>query len=35
METESEWNFEGAAINEELRGKELNRLPFDEGCWFE
>ena len=35
IQTESEWNFEGASINGELRGKELNRLPFDEGYWFE
>jgi Protein of unknown function (DUF3179) len=35
IQTESEWNFEGSAINGELTGKELNRLPFDEGYWFE
>lgn len=35
MHTGSEWNFEGMAINGEFRGKELNRLPFDEGYWFE
>jgi hypothetical protein len=35
IETESEWNFDGAAITGELKGKELNRLPFDEGYWFE
>ena len=31
----SEWNFEGVAINGELKGKELIRLPYDEGFWFE
>jgi hypothetical protein len=34
-QTESEWNFEGSAINGELTGKVLNRLPFDEEYWFE
>jgi hypothetical protein len=33
--TGSEWNFEGVAINGELKGKELIRLPYDEGFWFE
>jgi hypothetical protein len=35
MQTGSEWDFEGAAINGELTGKELNRLPYDQGYWFE
>jgi hypothetical protein len=35
IQTESEWNFEGVAINGDLEGKELHRLPFDEGYWFE
>ncbi|MFZ0554258.1 MAG: DUF3179 domain-containing protein [Nitrososphaeraceae archaeon] len=35
LNTGSEWNFEGAAINGGLKGKELTRLPFDEGFWFE
>jgi hypothetical protein len=35
IQTESEWNFEGSAINGELTGKELNRLPYDQGYWFE
>lgn len=30
IQTGSEWNFEGIAINGELRGKELIRLPYDE-----
>lgn len=34
-QTKSEWNFEGRAINGQLRGKQLVRLPFDEGFWFE
>jgi len=35
LQTASEWNFEGIAINGELKGKELIRLPYDEGFWFE
>ena len=35
IHTGSEWNFEGVAINGELKGKELIRLPYDEGFWFE
>jgi hypothetical protein len=35
MQTGSEWNFEGAAINGEMKGKQLIRLPYDEGFWFE
>jgi len=30
----SEWNFDGLAINGQLKGKQLTRLPFDEGFWF-
>jgi Protein of unknown function (DUF3179) len=29
-QTSSTWNFEG-----EMKGKQLTRLPFDEGFWFE
>ena len=35
LNTGSEWNFEGVAINGGLKGKKLTRLPFDEGFWFE
>ena len=35
MQTGSEWNFEGVAINGQMKGKQLTRLPFDEGFWFE
>jgi Protein of unknown function (DUF3179) len=35
MQIGSEWNFEGAAINGEMKGKQLIRLPYDEGFWFE
>jgi hypothetical protein len=35
IQTGSDWNFEGVAINGELRGNELIRLPYDEGFWFE
>jgi hypothetical protein len=34
-QTGSEWNFDGLAINGELKGKHLTRLPSDEGFWFE
>jgi hypothetical protein len=33
--TGSEWNFEGIAVKGELKGKELIRLPYDEGYWFD
>ena len=35
LQTSSTWNFEGQAIGGELKGKQLTRLPFDEGFWFE
>jgi hypothetical protein len=34
-QTGSEWNFEGKAIGGQMKGKQLIRLPFDEGFWFE
>lgn len=34
-QTGSLWNFEGKAINGQMKGKQLTRLPFDEGFWFE
>jgi hypothetical protein len=34
-QTGSLWNFEGKAISGQMRGKQLTRLPFDEGFWFE
>src|SRR5207249_5341399 len=34
-QTGSEWNLDGLAINGQLKGKHLTRLPFDEGFWFE
>lgn len=33
--TGSQWNFEGKSIQGPLKGKELLRLSFDEGYWFE
>ena len=30
----SEGNFEAIAINGEMKGKKLIRLPYDEGFWF-
>jgi hypothetical protein len=34
-QTDSLWNFEGKAISGQMKGKQLTRLPFDEGFWFE
>ena len=34
-QTGSLWNFEGKAISGQMNGKQLTRLPFDEGFWFE
>ena len=34
-QTGTEWNFDGEAVNGILKGAHLNRLPFDEGFWFE
>jgi hypothetical protein len=35
MQTGSVWNFDGIAFEGELAGKQLERLPFDQGFWFE
>lgn len=35
IQTGSEWNFDGTAISGPMKGKQLTRLPFDEGFWFE
>lgn len=34
-QTSSLWNFEGKAISGQMKEKQLTRLPFDEGFWFE
>jgi len=34
-QTQSKWDFEGKSTEGPLKGKELLRLPFDEGYWFE
>jgi hypothetical protein len=34
-QTGSQWNFEGKSIEGPMKGKQLLRLPFDEGYWFE
>ena len=34
-QTGSQWNFDGKSFNGPLKGKQLSRLPFDEGYWFE
>jgi Protein of unknown function (DUF3179) len=34
-QTGSVWNFEGKAISGQMEGKQLTRIPFDEGFWFE
>jgi Protein of unknown function (DUF3179) len=31
----SEWNLEGISTEGPMKGKQLSRLPFDEGFWFE
>jgi hypothetical protein len=33
-QTGSEWNFDGLAVDGQMQGKKLSRLPFDEGFWF-
>ncbi|MGH9992988.1 MAG: DUF3179 domain-containing protein [Nitrososphaera sp.] len=30
-----EWDFDGLAVQGAMKGKQLTRLPFDEGFWFE
>lgn len=34
-QTGSVWNFDGIAVEGEFAGKKLERLPFDQGFWFE
>jgi hypothetical protein len=34
-QTGSVWNFDGVAVEGDLAGKRLERLPFDQGFWFE
>jgi hypothetical protein len=34
-QTGSQWDFEGKSIEGPMKGKQLLRLPFDEGYWFE
>jgi hypothetical protein len=34
-QTSSSWNFEGKAVSGQMKGKQLTRLPFDQGFWFE
>jgi hypothetical protein len=34
-QTGSAWNFDGKAIEGAMKDKQLARLPFDEGFWFE
>jgi hypothetical protein len=34
-QTGTEWNFDGQAINGTLKGRQLTRIPFDIGFWFE
>jgi hypothetical protein len=35
IQTKSMWNFDGEAIEGAMKGKNLTRLPLDEGFWFE
>lgn len=30
----SEWNFDGIAVNGQMKGTQVTRLPIDEGFWF-
>ena len=34
-QSKSQWNFDGKAIDGQMKGKQLMRLPFDQGFWFE
>lgn len=34
-QTGSVWDFDGVAVEGEFAGKRLERLPFDQGFWFE
>ena len=34
-QTRSQWDFDGKAIDGQMKGKQLMRLPFDQGFWFE
>jgi hypothetical protein len=34
-QTNSIWNFDGKSISGQMKGKQLTRLSFDEGFWFE
>jgi hypothetical protein len=34
-QTSSQWNFDGKAIDGQMKGRQLIRLPFDQGFWFE
>jgi hypothetical protein len=34
-QTNSTWNFDGKSISGQMKGKQLTRLSFDEGFWFE
>ena len=34
-QTNSMWNFDGKSISGQMKGKQLTRLSFDEGFWFE
>jgi len=34
-QTGSEWNFDGIAVNGQMKGKHLTCLALDEGFWFE
>ncbi len=34
-QTRSQWDFEGKCVGGSLKGKQLTRMPFDQGYWFE
>ncbi len=35
LESKSKWNYDGVAISGSMEGKQLVRLPFNPGFWFE
>jgi hypothetical protein len=35
IQIESLWNFDGEVIEGAMKGKNLTRLPLNEGFWFE
>jgi len=34
-QTRSQWSFDGKSIDGQMKEKQLIRLPYDQGFWFE